>query len=72
MTTAIQTKKMQLVEVPAQYQKEENCVAFQMVQLTYSFYGKMMTENFDTKVLENGMQIVINGNGFIKDGFKIN
>ncbi len=68
----IQTKKLQLVEVPVQYQKEENCVAFQMVQLTYSFYGKEMIEMFDTKILKNGEQIVINGNGFIKNGFKIN
>ena len=31
-----------------------------------------MTDTFDTKILANGDQIVISGNGFIKDGFKIN
>jgi hypothetical protein len=72
MTTAIQTKKLQLVAVPAQYQKKEGCVAFQMIELSYSFYGKQMTESFDTKILKDGRQIVINGNGFIKDGFQIN
>lgn len=72
MTASIQTQKLQIVEVPAKYQKLEGCVAFQMVKLTYSFYGKQMTEMFDTKILKNGDQIVINGNGFIKDGFKIN
>ncbi len=72
MTTAIQTKKLAIVNVPLEYQKEEGCVAFQMVELTYYFYGKQMTDVFDTKILENGEQFVISGNGFIKDGFKIN
>lgn len=72
MTNAIQTKKFQLVEVPAEYQKEEGCVAFQMVELTYFFYGKQMTDTFDTKILANGDQLIISGNGFLKDGFKIN
>jgi hypothetical protein len=72
MTASIETQKLQIVEVPAKYQKSEGCIAFQMVKLTYTFYGKLMTEIFDTKILKNGDQIVINGNGFIKDGFKIN
>lgn len=66
MTTAIQTKKLAIVNVPLEYQKEEGCVAFQMVELTYYFYGKQMTDVFDTKILENGEQFVISGNGFIK------
>jgi len=72
MKNAIEIKKLNLVQVPAEFQKEEGCVAFQMVQLTYSFYGKVMTEYFDTKILANGTQYVINGNGFIKDNFIIN
>jgi len=71
MTTGIKIQKLQIVNVPAEYQKEEGCVAFQMVKLTYNFYGKEMSENFDTKILSNGSQFVISGNGFIKDGFKI-
>ena len=69
---AIETKKMQRVEVPTEFQNEEGCIAFQTVELTYFFYGKQMTERFDTKILKTGEQVVINGNGFIKDGFKIN
>ena len=72
MNAAIKIEKLQKVEVPVQYQKAEGCAAFQMVKLTYVFYGKQMTECFDTKILMNGKQIVINGNGFIKDGFEIN
>lgn len=72
MTTAIQTKKFAITKVPVKFQKEEGCVAFQMIELTYTFYGKQMSEVFDTKILANGDQLIISGNGFIKDGFKIN
>lgn len=72
MTNAIQTKKGQITEIPVEYQKEEGCVAFQKIEMTYFFYGSKMTDTFDTKILANGDQIVISGNGFIKDGFKIN
>jgi hypothetical protein len=72
MTTSIEITKLQTIEVPKQYQKEEGCIAFQMVKLSYFFYGKKMIETFDTKILKNGNQIIINGNGFIKDGYKIN
>jgi hypothetical protein len=71
MTQAIKIQKLQIVNVPTEYQKEEGCVAFQMVKLTYNFYGKEMSEMFDTKITENGNQYVISGNGFIKDGFQI-
>ncbi len=68
---SIQVQKLNKIEVPTEYQKEEGCTAFQIVRLTYNFYGKQMTEDFDTKILKCGKQIVINGNGFIKDGFEI-
>lgn len=64
-------EKLTKTNVPVEFQKEENCVAFQMVRITYSFYGSEMSELFDTKILENGNQFIINGNGFIKDGFQI-
>jgi hypothetical protein len=72
MANSIQIEKLQIVQVPAEYQQSEGCVAFQMVKLTYSFYGKVMTSIYDTKILNNGEQMVINGDGFIKDGFLIN
>ena len=72
MNSAIRIEKLQKTEVPTQYQKEEGCVAFQLVKLTYIFYGKEMTEVFDTKILPCGTQTVINGNGFIRNGFEIN
>jgi hypothetical protein len=72
MKAQIEIKKLNLVQVPVEFQKEEGCVAFQLVELTYSFYGSVMTEIFDTKILSNGKQLVISGNGFIKDNFEIN
>lgn len=65
-------EKLNLISVPVEYQQEEGCVAFQMVKITYSFYGKEMTEMFDTKILATGEQLIISGNGFINDGTKIN
>lgn len=69
---AIQIEKFKINEVPVKYQKNEGCVAFQMVKITYFFYGKEMIDTFDTKILKDGSQFVISGNGFIKDGLKIN
>lgn len=71
MEKTITIKKLAITNVPAEYQAEEGCVAFQMVQISYSFYGKNMTETFDTKITADGQQFVIGGNGFIRDGFKI-
>ena len=65
-------EKLTKTNVPVEFQKQEGCMAFQMVKITYSFYGSEMSELFDTKIIENGKQFIINGNGFIKDGFQIN
>jgi hypothetical protein len=72
MNGIIKIEKGQIVNVPAEYQEEEGCVAFQLIELTYTFFGKTMSQVFDTKIQKNGKQIVFNGNGFIKDGFQIN
>lgn len=52
----LEITKMQKVEVPAEYQKEEGCIAFQLVKVVIDFYGR---------------QIVTNGNGYIKAGYEI-
>jgi hypothetical protein len=68
----ILTKKHNKVEVPAQYQKEEGCIAFQLVTFTINFFGKVIEFTEDTKILENGKQIVVNGNGYINRGYELN
>jgi len=67
----IQITKLQKVEVPTEYQKEEGCVAFQLVKVVIDFYGKLIEDVLDTKILMNGKQIVTNGNGYIKAGYEI-
>ena len=67
----LEITKMQKVEVPAEYQKEEGCVAFQLVQVVINFYGKLIEDVLDTKILQDGRQIVIDGNGYIKAGYEI-
>ena len=62
---------MQKVEVPAEYQKEEGCVAFQLIQVVINFYGKLIEDVLDTKILQDGRQIVIDGNGYIKAGYEL-
>lgn len=71
MMTAIRVTKLQKVEVPAEYQKEEGCVAFQLVKFEYNFYGNLQSAIIDTKIMADGSQIVIDGNGFIKAGYEI-
>ena len=69
---AIQITKLAITEVPVEFQPEYGCVAFQMVKFEYSFYGAKKVDFLDTKILANGTQLVIDGNGFIKSGTQIN
>lgn len=66
----ITIEKQYLTEVPKEEQYD-GIVAFQLVKITYAFYGKTMGEIHDTKIMEDGRQFVINGNGFIPAGFEI-
>ena len=70
-TMKLEITKMQKVEVPAEYQEEEGCVAFQLVKVVINFYGKVIEDILDTKILKDGRQIVTNGNGYIKAGYEI-
>ena len=67
----LEITKLQKVEVPAEYQKEEGCIAFQLVKVVIDFYGKLIEDVLDTKILQDGRQIVISGNGYIKAGYEI-
>lgn len=67
----VEITKMQKVDVPVECQKEEGCVAFQLVKVVIYFYGKLVEDVLDTKILQDGRQIVTNGNGYIKAGYEI-
>jgi hypothetical protein len=49
----------------------DQIAAFQMVEITINFFGKIMTAWHDTKILHDGRQVVINGDGFIPAGYEI-
>ena len=67
----IEITKMQRVDVPAEYQKEEGCIAFQTIKVVINFYGKLIEDVLDTKIMADNRQVVTNGNGYIKAGFEI-
>ena len=67
----INITKLQRVDVPTEYQKEEGCIAFQTIKVVINFYGKLIEDVLDTKIMANGVQVVINGNGYIKAGYEI-
>ena len=67
----IEITKLQRVDVPTEYQEEEGCIAFQTVKVVVNFYGKLVEDILDTKIMADGKQVLINGNGFIKAGYEI-
>lgn len=68
--------KHQLIEL-TQEQIEDykadgmDVVAFQLVTIEYSFYGRTMSDTFDTKIDSEGRQFIVSGNGFFEDGKEI-
>lgn len=64
----LKIKKLNRVENPDKELLSLGIIAFQMVEIGYSFYGQEMTDTIDTKIMGNGDQIVIDGNGFIPAG----
>ena len=46
-------------------------VAFQLVKFTYNFYGSETVSFLDTKIMKDGKQIVIDGDGFTPSGTEI-
>lgn len=45
--------------------------AFQRVRFTFNYFGTVQSFILDTKIMNNGDQIVIDGNGWVKGGTKI-
>ena len=68
--TNTQIKKLARINVPKEHQ-ENGIVAFQLVEFACNFYGKIIKDTLDTKILNDGRQIVIDGNGYIKAGYEI-
>lgn len=47
-------------------------IAFELIKVEINFYGKIIEDTLDTKIMSDGKQIVIDGNGYIKSGYQIN
>lgn len=63
-------KKLKLEQLTEE-QQYNGIVAFQMVEISYPTYGGIRTEVFDTKIMADGSQVVIGGNGWVEEGTQI-
>ena len=50
---------------------ENGIIAFQMVEFKINYFGNEIICNHDTKIMEDGRQFVIGGDGFIPHGYEI-
>ena len=60
--------KMTKVDSPA---NNDGILAFQMVRFCINFFGNEIVSVLDTKIMDDGRQLVINGDGFIKTGYEV-
>ena len=68
---AITITRLQKVETADKRDLKIGIVAFQLVNVEINFYGKIITDTLDTKIMKDGRQIVIDGNGFIPAGYEL-
>ena len=68
---AITITRLQKVETADKRDLKIGIVAFQLVNIEINFYGKIITDTLDTKIMKDGRQIVIDGNGYISAGTEI-
>lgn len=50
---------------------KKGIVAFQLVKFAINFFGNIIETTHDTKIMEDGSQIVIGGCGYIKEGYRL-
>lgn len=62
--------KFKKVDAPLEF-KEKGIVAFQVVKFTFEYFGKQLECEHDTKIMQDGKQYVIGGDGFIREGFEV-
>nr|WP_289099996.1 hypothetical protein [uncultured Halomonas sp.] len=67
----IVANKLARVENKDDEMLSQGIVAFQMVEFVISFFGSEIIINLDTKIMEDGRQIVIGGDGYIPDGYEV-
>jgi hypothetical protein len=67
----LEITKYQKIETTDKRDLEIGIVAFQLVKFDVYFYGKLISDVLDTKIMRDGRQIVIDGNGFIPSGYEL-
>ena len=67
----LEITRLQKVETTDKIDLREGIIAFQLVNVEINFYGKLITDTLDTKIMKDGRQIVIDGNGYISAGTEI-
>jgi hypothetical protein len=70
MTKQIEVKKLAKVAAPAEF-IAKGVVAFQIVEFTINYFGSAIECSHDTKIMADGRQFVIDGDGFIQHGFEV-
>lgn len=60
---------MARVEAPAD--EYADITAFQMIEYVIDYFGNKITGCLDTKIMKDGRQMVIGGDGFFSDGYEI-
>ncbi len=63
--------KQARVNVPAEEQVD-GTIAFQLCVFQYSLWGREMSSTLDTRIMKDGRQFVIEGDGCIPTGFELN
>jgi hypothetical protein len=71
MTTALQIIKLEKEKTTNPEMIAQGIVEFQMVKFIINFYGSEVVSEHDTKIMKDGRQFVINGCGFIEDGYEV-
>lgn len=66
---SIEIKKFPRIEAPAG--EYDDITAFQLIEYAADFFGKKITGCLDTKIMKDGRQLVISGDGFFSDGYEI-
>ena len=64
----ITTNKMARVAAPA---NNDGIAAFQVVEFIISFFGNDVICEHDTRIMQDGRQFVIGGDGFIPNGYEV-
>ena len=67
----LEIKKFAKVETLDTRDLKDGIKAFQLIEYTLNFYGNEITNTLDTKIMEDGRQIIIDGDGFLKAGEEI-